>query len=146
MREKQLFFNFNGEVFRLAEGHCLKQDYWSKYLKTLMKRTEKLTDKCYNFHRRAEAVVETVHSFTIGLRENGAKCGFARNECTNGLADQFILGLIGNQTQTQFLQKPPGTLHEALVVARMFKAAQSMMQTLRQRHKYRKIHGGGCLC
>ena len=131
-------FHLNEDAFRLAEGVPFpdeggrKYEPWLNELKTLFERNETLTEKRYNFHKRTQAVGETVDSFAIGLREYGAKCGFAGNEYTNRLVDQFILGLLDKQTQTRLLQEPPGTLDEALVVARRFEAARSTMQTLRQ--------------
>ena len=131
-------FNLNEDAFRLAEGvpfpgeEGRKYERWFNELKTLFERNETLTEKRYNFHKRTQNVGETADSFAIGLREYGAKCGFAGNEYTNRLVDQFILGLMDKQTQTRLLQEPPGTLDEALVVAKRFEAAQSAMQTLRQ--------------
>ena len=139
-RKKRLavLFNLNEDAFRLAEGVPFpdegdrKYERWLYELKTLFERNETLTEKRYNFHKRTQAVGETVDSFAVGLREYGSKCGFAGNEYTNRLLDQFILGLLDKQTQTRLLQEPPGTLDEALVVARRFEAARSTMQTLRQ--------------
>ena len=139
-RKKRLavLFHLNEDAFRLAEGVPFpdegdrKYERWLNELKTLFERNETLTEKRYNFHKRTQAVGETLDSFAVGLREYGAKCGFAGNECTNRLLDQFILGLLDKQTQTRLLQEPPGTLDEALVVARRFEVARSSMQTLRQ--------------
>ena len=138
-RKKRLafLFNLNEDAFRLAEGVSFpadgdrKYERWLNELKTLFERNETLTEKRYNSHKRTQAVGETVDSFAIGLREYGAKCGFAGNEYNNRLVDKFILGLLDKQTQTRLLQEPPGTLDEALVVARRFEAVRSTMQTLR---------------
>ncbi len=88
----------------------------------MFERTETLTEKRYNFEKRTQAV--------------GKLLIFSRNWIkeiwSNRLVNQFILGLLDKQTQTRLLQEPTGTLHEALVVARRFEAAQSAMQTLQQ--------------
>ena len=47
------------------------------------------------------------------------------------LVDQFILGMRDRSTETKLLQEPPTTLEEAVLVARSFEAANSMIATLR---------------
>ena len=139
-RKKRLafLFNLNEDAFRLAEGLAFPEEGERRYeqlvdeLRILFERNETLTEKRYNFHKRTQAVGETVDSFAIGLREYGAKCGFQGNEYNNRMVDQFILGLADKLTQTRLLQEPPDTLDGALVIARRFEAARSTMQTLRQ--------------
>ena len=74
---------------------------------------------------------ETVYSFAVALRECGATCGLQGDKYTNCLVDQCILGMKDLPTQTKLLQKPPATLEEAVLIARKFEAANSMMATLR---------------
>ncbi len=71
-RQLALLFNLNEDAFRLAEGVSFlaeddrKYKLWLNELKILFERNETLTEKKYNFHKRTQAVGETVDSFVIG--------------------------------------------------------------------------------
>ena len=131
-----LLFNLSEDAFRLAESVEFAEgdnayETWVKQLKSLFERNQTLTEKRHNFHRRTQEPGETVDSFSVALREFGAKCGFQGDEYTNRLVDQFILGMRDIPTQNKLLQEPPATLEEAVLIARRFEAANSTMATLR---------------
>ena len=131
-----LLFNLSEDAFRLAESIEFAEGdnaykNWIKQLKSLFERNQTLTEKRHNFHRRTQEPGESVDSFAVALREFGAKCGFQGEEYTNRLVDQFILGMKDRPTQNKLLQEPPGTLEDAVLIARRFEAANSTIETLR---------------
>ena len=131
-----LLFNLSEDAFRLAESIEFAEGdnaykNWIKQLSSLFERNQTLTEKRHNFHRRTQEPGESVDSFAVALREFGAKCGFQGEEYTNRLVDQFILGMRDRPTQNKLLQEPPGTLEDAVLVARRFEAANSTIETLR---------------
>lgn len=94
-RNKSLSYLILMKAFRFAEGLAFPEEgvrtyeRWVNELGISFERNDTLTKKRYKFHKRRQAVGETVDSFATGLPEYGAKCGFKGKEDDNRMVDKF---------------------------------------------------------
>ena len=68
-------------------------DTWSKEIATRFEKNQTATERRYTFSKRIQLPGETVHAYSVSLRELAAKCYFHGSEYDNCLLDLFILGL-----------------------------------------------------
>ena len=92
-------------------------------------------ERRFLFTRRVQISDKSVDSFASGLREIAAKCQFLPAELQSRLVDQFINGVTDRSLQCKLLQEPPGSLDEAILIARRYEAAKSAQLTIQENQK-----------
>nr|XP_037280020.1 uncharacterized protein LOC119172989 [Rhipicephalus microplus] len=78
------------------------------------------------FHKRMQAVGESVDAFFTALRNLVKKCNYASREIDDRLVrDRFIVGLLDSRLTDQLCRNPKLTLDKALIQARQYEDAEN---------------------
>ena len=78
----------------------------------------------FHFHRRVQAVDESMAEFDAALRNVATYCEF-EGTLEEALCDRFVCGLRNEATQRKLLTEHDLTYHEALEIAKGMEAADS---------------------
>lgn len=78
------------------------------------------------FHKRTQAVGESVDAFFTALRNPVKKCNYAFREIDDRLVrERFIVGSLDSRLTDQLCRNPKLTLDEALIQARQYEDAEN---------------------
>ena len=75
-----------------------------------------ITERFY-FHKRYQAVGETVSEFSAELRRLAARCKFPEDSLEDTIRDRFVCGLLSEPTQRRLLTEKTLTLKTAVEIA-----------------------------
>ena len=82
----------------------------------------------FHFHKRSQAVGESIADYVAELRRLTTHCGYAAGQLEEALRDRLVCGLRNVSTQKKLLTEADLTLAKAIKIAQGMEAADKMLK------------------